>query len=172
MKNELRRGFKAEAESYAEEFRKELHLRSEDPLCPWKLAEYLEIPVHPLSRYKNQIPNEVDYYMKDDAESFSAITIFDGLRRLIIHNDAHHPHRQASNISHEISHGILAHPPAVVFDRYGNRHFNKEHEDEANWLGPALLISKEAALHIVKKGMNYGEASILYKVSPKIIRAC
>jgi hypothetical protein len=42
--------------------------------------------------------------MEQDRESFSAVTIIDGYRRRIIHNDSHHLLRQASNIAHELGH--------------------------------------------------------------------
>ncbi|MEG4081958.1 ImmA/IrrE family metallo-endopeptidase [Microcoleus sp. POL8_C6] len=40
---------------------------------------------------------------------------------------------------------------------------------EANWLGPALLISREAAFHIAKTEMSVVEASRFYRVSEQVI---
>lgn len=168
-KLKLRRGFKTEANAYARELRAELGIRPHAPLCPWQLAEHLEIPVVPLSEFQNEIPEAVRLLTKQDKKSFSAVTVFDGTRRLIVHNDSHDPLRQASNISHEISHGILQHLPDEVFNKCGCRNFNQEYEDEANWLGPALLISEEAALHIVKTGMTIDEAVEHYRVSKPVI---
>jgi Zn-dependent peptidase ImmA (M78 family) len=168
MKQQLRRGFKSEADAYAREYRKELSLRSHDPLCPWRLAQHLEIPVDPLSAY-TEIQEAVAHFMEQDRESFSAVTIIDGYRRRIIHNDSHPPHRQASNIAHELGHGILGHIPRPVLDEHGCRHFDVEQEDEANWLGPALLISKEAAFHIAKTKMSVVKASRVYQVSKQVI---
>lgn len=88
---------------------------------------------------------------------------------MIVHNDAHSKSRQASNISHELSHAILQHPRMEPFGDYGCRNFNKELEDEANWLGPALLISEEAALHIVKSGMTIPQAVNHYNVTKEVI---
>lgn len=170
MKKKFRRGFKTQTDNYAREFRKELGLQPQDSLCPWILAKHLEIPVEPLSAYKNKIPDAVSHYMERDQDSFSAITICEGYRRLIIHNDSHHLRRQAANIAHELSHGILGHMPVPALDEYGHRYFNKQQEDEANWLGPALLISKEAALHIVKNKMSMSDASRIYRVSSELIK--
>ncbi|WP_313931715.1 ImmA/IrrE family metallo-endopeptidase [Nostoc punctiforme] len=77
--------------------------------------------------------------------------------------------RQASNVSHELSHSILQHQPDEVFNKCGCRNFNQEYEDEANWLGPALLISEEAALHIVKTPMTIDEAVEYYRASKEVI---
>jgi Zn-dependent peptidase ImmA (M78 family) len=166
----LRKGFKSEANAYAREFRQELGLQLSDPLCAWTLAEHLAIPLMKLSELKNKIPEQHFHYVtKQEQAIFSAITIFKGHRRLIIHNDAHHPRRQASNIAHELSHAILGHPPTAPLNEYGCRHFQKEIEDEANWLASSLLISEEAALHIVKTNMSISEAVRIYKVSHALI---
>lgn len=43
-------------------------------------------------------------------------------------------------------------------------------EEEANWLGPALLISEEAALWIVRNGISKSEASAQYDVTEEVIQ--
>ncbi|EFO28607.1 putative toxin-antitoxin system, toxin component [Roseibium sp. TrichSKD4] len=40
----------------------------------------------------------------------------------------------------------MRHHPTALFDADGNRDFIRAIEDEAEWLGPALLVSEEAAL--------------------------
>jgi Zn-dependent peptidase ImmA (M78 family) len=90
--------------------------------------------------------------------------------RFIIHNDSHDPKRQAANIAHELAHGLLLHPPKPAFDSNGSRHYNKELEDEANWLGPALLVSDEAALLIATRKTPISVASDQYKVSEDLVR--
>lgn len=165
----LRRGFKKEANDYAKELRLELGIKPYEPLSPWELAKYLEIPVLPLSEFGDENPIEVRYLKVKNQNCFSAITVFDGSRRLIVHNDAHHLYRQAANISHELSHAILLHPPTSPFNEIGCRNFNKEIEEEANWLGPTLLISEEAAFYIAKHKMSVDEASNYYCASKQVV---
>ncbi|MGB3205793.1 MAG: ImmA/IrrE family metallo-endopeptidase [Crinalium sp.] len=166
----LRRGFKSEANAYSREFRAELGLKPHEPLNPWHLADHFEIPVLSLSDFKDQIPSAVDYLTKREPEMFSATTVFlSDYERLIVNNDAHHPRRQASNLAHELSHAILGHPATPPLDERGLRYFNKEIEDEANWLGPALLISEEAALHIIECDMGIQDAVEYYSVSQRLI---
>lgn len=166
----LRRGFKSESNAYSREFRAELGLKPHEPLNPWHLAEHLAVPVFPLSGFKAQIPNAVDYLTKLDVESFSAATVFfSKYERLIVNNDAHHPRRQASNLAHELSHAILGHPLSPPLDERGLRYFNKEIEDEANWLAAALLISEEAAIYIVETGIEIKDAVKCYGVSERLI---
>lgn len=166
----LRRGFKNDSDDYSRDVRSEMGLKAYEPLCPWQLAEHLAIPVVPLSEFRDVCLDETLYLTQVEPRCFSAVTVFRGHRRLIVHNDAHTPQRQASNIIHELSHGILRHPPTEPFGEHGCRNFNQEIEEEANWLGPALLISVEAALHIVRKSMSVAQASELYRVTEDVIR--
>ena len=165
----LRRGFRTEANAYAREFRVELGLAPHAPLSPWDLADHLAISVVPLSAFKSDIPVAVRCLYGRERSSFSAATVFCGRRRLIVHNDAHHPRRQASNVAHELSHGILDHPPTSPLNDDGCRFFDKTVEDEANWLGPALLISDEASMFIVEQRLSMPNAISLYGVSKQVI---
>lgn len=167
----LRHGFKTEANWYAREMRRELNIPAHDALCPWKLAEHLDFPVLPLTFYEAVEPKAVAYFRSRLGQrEFSAITIFQGSARLIVHNDAHDPDRQASNIAHELAHGLLLHPPKPPIDEHGSRHYNPVLEEEANWLGPALLVSDEAAVRVVRLGLTVPAAAALYKVSGPVMQ--
>ncbi len=78
----LRRGFKTEANHIAREVRAELGLRFIDPLDPWALARHLEIPIVPLSSYAGPAADAVHHFCRVDPGAFSALTVFDGPRRL------------------------------------------------------------------------------------------
>jgi Zn-dependent peptidase ImmA (M78 family) len=67
---------------------------------------------------------------------------------MIVHNDGHSVGRQNSNLSHELAHGLLMHPPTPAVDDRGCRHWNQGIEDEATWLGSCLLVTKEAAMEV------------------------
>ena len=165
----LRKGFKAEANGLARSLRSELGLLFAAPLNPWKLAEYLEIPVLTLSELREIAPIGVNYFSTQGANEFSAVTVFDGPRRVIVHNDSHSLGRQASNIAHELAHGILLHSPYQAFDENGKRYWDREMEEEANWLGGALLISDEAAVNIAKRDLSILEAAQHYGVSKQMV---
>lgn len=166
----LKRGFKAEANRLSRQFREELDVDPSGKLCPWALAEFLGIPVLQLSSLASSIPDEVGYLMHDGRECFSAVTVSVGWRRTILHNDANHPNRQASDIAHELAHAILMHPPSPPFSEVGKRVFDKDLEEEANWLGFALLVSEEAALHIAKSGWSDQQAAAKYSVSEDVVK--
>ena len=167
----LRRGFKTEANWYAREMRRELGVAPHDPLCPWRLAHHLSFPLLPLSAYEAAIPDVVAHFRSSvGQQAFSAITLFKSSARLIVYNDAHGRKRQAADISHELAHGLLLHPPKPPFDASGSRHYDPDRENEANWLGPALLVSDEAALAIVESGLTVVRASDHYGASADLIR--
>lgn len=166
-----RRGFKTDTNWYAREMRRELDIPPYGALCPWKLAAHLGFNIVKLSDYASNEPKAVSYFRSDKGQrEFSAVTLCGQDIPWIVHNDFHHPRRQAANIAHEAAHGLLCHPPAPLTGANGARMFNREHEDEANWLGPALLISEEAALHIVEHRLPNAEACQLYGVSSELLQ--
>lgn len=167
----LRRGFKAEANWYASSLRKELDIAPHLPLSPWRLAEHLGFPVFPLSAYVKIEPEAIAYLRTAKGQKdFSAVTLSVDEERFIVHNDAHDEKRQAADISHELAHGLLMHPPIRILDPSGTRNYDKGMEEEANWLGPALLVSDEAAMHIAALGLSIPKASDMYGASEPLVR--
>jgi hypothetical protein len=165
----LRRGFKRDASALAGDVREELDLGCLDPLDPLALATHLDIPVVSLSSggYSAAV---VDHFTHVDPGAFSAATVFKGHRRVIVHNDSHHPGRQANNIVHEISHGLLLHPPMPALGLGGCRNWSSDVEDEATWLAGAILVTDEAALHAVRRSIPLGVAAQHYRVSQKLMQ--
>jgi hypothetical protein len=163
----LRRGFKSEASWFARALRLELGLRPHDPLCPWTLAKHLAIPVIPISDLRPFAPEAVLALMTRGRDWFSAATIFvgrHGRRRVICHNDGNAKTRQASDIAHELSHALLGHTAAEMFER------DPIAEEEAQWMGPALLVSDEAAVRIAQQGLSIPAAAHAFSVSDQLMR--
>jgi hypothetical protein len=163
----LRRGFKAEANAHAATLRRELRIAAHSPLCPRRLAEYLDIPIIPLTALETFATSAVRYLVGNGRDCFSAVTVFvgrHGRKRVILHNDGHAPTRQNSDLAHELAHAVLCHPPTAPFDP------DPIAEAEAQWLGPTLLVSEEAALHIVRQKMSPDAAAALYGVSEQLLQ--
>lgn len=165
----LRHGFKAEANSIARSVRSELTLSFASALNPWSLAHHLAIPVITLSEMQEVAPRAVHHFSNVDSSEFSAVTVFEGTKRIIVYNDSHSHGRQASNISHEIAHGLLLHSPGPALNENGCRNWDENMENEADWLSGALLISEEAALSIARKEMTIADAAEFYGVSQKMV---
>lgn len=168
----LRRGFKAEAERIASEVRAELSLTATCRLNPLVLARHLEIPVLTIRHCQrsSQNPALLKCLLRDEGDSFSAITLFIGSRRVIVHNESHALTRQANDIVHEIAHCLLQHPPAPVTDHSGCRCWNETLEDEANWLAGTMLVPREGALALARSGSTIAEIAESFGVSEQLCR--
>jgi Zn-dependent peptidase ImmA (M78 family) len=168
-----RRGFKTEAERIALDVRAELGLSATDALDVFAVAERWGIPVIPMSALTDGrgAHGFLRVFRAREQDSFSAVTIFNGTARSIVHNDSHHPCRQSSNIAHELSHCILEHQPTHLRDgESGCRVWNATYEAEADWLGGALLIPREGGLYYVKSGWGIGQVAEHFRVSEPLAR--
>jgi len=163
------RGFKSWANKIADETRRELDLDPYDRLDPRVLAEWLAVPVFDLSSLLQDAPS-VGHLLTVEKGVFSAVTVFDGTRRAIVHNDRHAPSRQNSNLAHELSHGLLGHPPTAPLDDSGCRIWNQNIEDEASWLAGSLLISEAATLEIARGRLDVQKAGRVFGVSDQFVR--
>ncbi len=166
----LRRGFKSEVNALVTSTRAELGLDVRAPLDVWQLAAQLGIPLVAISAYRVVEPEAVRFLMKIESGSFSAVTVFCGPRRLIVFNDGHARTRQASDLAHELAHALLHHTPHTAIDERGCRYWSAEYEEEANWLGGALLVPEEAALLVVRRRISLAEAARDYGVSVRMMQ--
>jgi hypothetical protein len=167
MTIKLRRGFKTEAEQLAVEIRQDLGLDVDSPLCPWKLAEHLSIEIHTLGSIRDREPNAYSYLSTVGREYFSAVTLFGGSTgniRVIYHNEFHALPRQRSNLAHELAHAILLHTPTEIFC------CDPTAEEEAKWLGPALLVPRGAAVRLAINRVSPSAAAETYGVSVDLMR--
>lgn len=164
----MRYGFKAEATSLATEVRADLGLSPHDPLNPFRLAEFLEIPVLPLS--STSADGAAYFFSAVEPGCFSGLTVFHGHQRLIIYNDAHAPGRCVSDIAHELSHGLLLHEPQPALDKRGFRYHDRAIEEEASFLAGALLVTDAVAFRIVRDGVPYPLAAQQLGVSDDMVR--
>ncbi len=167
----LRRGFKADANAIALQCRRELNLDPIDPLCPWAYARYLGVPLRKLSEIP-EIEEQMRILHGQAWREFSGVVVggphYD--QKMIVYNETHSIRRQASTIAHELSHVILEHPHGAFEGSVQVLEFGEPFEEEAKWLGPALLISEEAALHIAETEMSEQAAIDHYGVSQDLLQ--
>lgn len=164
-----RRGFKTESNYLAAEIRRELGLSTYDPLNPRILAEHLCIPIWNLSDLVEERP-AVAPLLGAEAEQFSAVTVFAGRQRTIVHNDAHSATRQNSNLAHELAHGLLGHPATPALDNKGCREWDQDIEDEATWLAGVLLIPEPVALAVARGRWTKVEAAVKFGASSQMLQ--
>lgn len=156
----LRRGFKAEANRIALRVRERLGLSPIDRFDPVAACEHFEIALIAMS----DLECDCSAFLGAGGSLFSAVTVPCGHQTAIVHNDGHHPNRQRSNICHELAHCFLGHQACPPLTDEGTRHHDGGIEAEANYLGGALLITNEAAIHVVSHGLAY-RAPEIYGVS-------
>lgn len=171
MTIKLRRGFKKEAEELAQELRNELGLSRHAPIDVFALAEWLAIPVVPLSALAEYVSaSHLSHFKNVESDVFSGVTIHLGERRLILYNDTHAEVRLNSTIAHELAHALLGHSPSPLADDDGKRNRNSIIEAETNWLSGAILVPQPAAMRILFNDISTSDAATQYSVSESMIR--
>lgn len=149
MTLQLRRGFKAEANRIALRVRAQLGLVPVDPIDPFRVCEHFEIQVFRMS----ELNCDTSAFAGIQQSNFSAVTAPRGMSIAIVHNDAHRPYRQRSNICHELAHCFVGHKMVAPVTEDGGRHLDREMETEAEFLSGSLLMPSEAALHVLTSGL-------------------
>ena len=167
----LRRGFKSESNVTSRELRRELGLDPAAPICPFSLSEHLGVGLMKLSDFIATAPDAAYYLLSGTGrDEFFAMTLCAVSPKVVIYNDAQSAGRTAADIAHELAHLLLMHPAHRLTDATGRRHFDPELEAEANWLGPAILVSEEAALWVAHRGLKVSEAASVYGVSEELMQ--
>jgi Zn-dependent peptidase ImmA (M78 family) len=170
----FRRGFKTWCESTAIQQRKALRLRPFDPLDPVALARQLGIRVWAVEQIPDLSASCLKVLVEDDADSWSALTLCDGSKRLIVSNSAHSRGRQASDLMHELAHILIGHTPAELGITEGGLlmldSYDKQQEEEATWLTGCLLLPREAVIYIRRRELDEGAIERVYGVTPSMWR--
>ena len=166
MADQLRRGFKAEAERLSIEVRREISLDARSPLDCVALCKTLGVPVV-------SVPDLVDSgaslnsvrVLLSPTAKFSALTVAAGTKRLIAYNPKHPAGRRANSLAHEISHILLEHPLLPALGEGGCRLWNSVLEQEADWQAGALLVPRDGALEWMHSNGSIEEGAEHYRVS-------
>ena len=97
-----------------------------------------------------------------------------GVKALIIFNPRHSDGRQASDITHELSHIVLGHRPATMVvspdGSFVMRSYSQKQEEEANWLAWALLLPREALLLMKRRRATVAEIAAAYGVTETLVQ--
>lgn len=171
MPEELRPGFKADAENIAQTVRAELGLGPLDALDCFALAEAWGIPVVSLGELREDGAKDSSVrHLLSEHAGFSATTVVLGTRRLIVYNPRQPPGRSASNLSHELAHLILEHEAAPAIGIGGCRHWDGLQEAEADWLGATMLVPRDGALEWMLQNGDLEEGARNFGVSVELFR--
>jgi len=171
--NVFNRGFKTSCENVARQQRRQLNLLPSDPLNPWTLAQHLGIAVHSVEDVPGLAPDCMQTLLRDDPDSWSAVTVSSGGRSVIILNSSHSRPRLASDLVHEIAHILLGHSPARVDVTEDGclmlSMYDRNQEDEANWLAGCLLLPRDAVVFIRRRRLELTAAAQKYGTSMEML---
>ncbi|MES2288803.1 MAG: ImmA/IrrE family metallo-endopeptidase [Pseudomonadota bacterium] len=164
----MRRGFKAEAERRAIAARERLGLAPTAPICPWVFAEALGVIVFPADELDLE-PEHAAQLLHRDPDSWSGMTLFDEGEHVVVLNSTHKRTRQSATLMHEIAHITLHHVPADVTVSPSGivllSDYSAEQEDEADWLGAALLLPEPMLLQERGRGLSISAIANAFGVS-------
>lgn len=65
---------------------------------------------------------------------------------------------------------MLEHEPTPVVDSEGSRFWDSEIEEQASWLGAALLVPRDAALQMVLAGCTVSQIADRFGVSEALCK--
>jgi Zn-dependent peptidase ImmA (M78 family) len=168
------RGFKSWCETIALQRRRALALTPVDPVPPDRLAASLRIIVRGVEEVPQLDAPSRRILLHQDPDSWSAVTITDGSRSVVILNSTHSRGRSASDLMHELAHLIIGHRPgrvdltedgALMLNTY-----DRQQEDEANWLAGCLLLPRPALLWLRKRRLSLADATLHFGVSMDMLQ--
>lgn len=148
----MKRGFKARAERFSEELRRNLGLRIDEALPARSLAEHLGVRVMGVEDIPGVRRLDASRLLNGAVSGWSGFTLEVGYRTFIVHNTSHASTRQESDLMHELAHVLCEHPPGRILQigDFVLRHFDPDEEDEAVWLGAALQIPCKSLLTLAR----------------------
>lgn len=165
----FKRGFKTWCENIAAVQRKALALQPFDALDPFQFAKHLGVEVWMADNVPGLDAVSKKILLEQDSDSWSAVTLSEGKKDLIILNPTQTGGRLISNLMHELAHIVIGHSPArvdVSEDGYLMLStFDKTQEDEAIWLCGCLLLPREALLNIRRRNVSFYEVKKIYGTS-------
>lgn len=174
----MKRGFKKRAEEKSIQLRAKIGGEIEKPLNIKGLCDYMEIKVIPLSHYQKigfLTGDEINQFKprKEGYKEFSATLLINKeTQKVIVFNDFHSYVRQNSSIAHEIAHIICKHNFLSNFGNIFGLHqdYDKEQEDEANWMAGCLLLPRKSLVWAVERNMKVNEIASFFQVSIPMAR--
>ena len=170
----FRRGFKTWCETVAGQKRRALKVGATAPLDPFLVAKDLGVAVLYIEQLPTITDDTIEHLTKINPDAWSAVTVCANDKHLIVLNSAHHKNRQSNSLMHELAHLIIGHKPArlditpdglMILSTY-----DKDNEDEANWLAGALLLPREALVHARKLGLTDEDGAAHYGCSLRLFQ--
>lgn len=170
----MRRGFKAQCEQISKRYRKELGLTQQEALPYEVFAKHMGIRIWVPADVPELTDKSIRQLTVLDDSDWSAVTIQDAGKTVIVVNSTHSERRLANDVTHEISHIILDHQKARLEVSEGGdwwlKAYESDQEEEADWLAAALLLPRDGLMACYRKTQDYEELACIYEVSVELVR--
>lgn len=167
----MRRGFKADSERRSSAVRQALGLAATAKLCPWQYAESLGVLVYEANELDLE-PQHANQLLVRDPDSWSGMTLLEDGVHVVVLNSSHPHTRRTATLMHEVAHIVLEHVPAEVNVSPSGlvllSDYSAEQEDEADWLGAALLLPEAALIEYRGSGMSAEAIAQVFGVSGQL----
>jgi len=118
----------------------------------------------------------LDVLLRNDGKTpscWSAVTVVVNTKVVVVLNSSHSAARQASDLTHELAHRIRGHQAREVSLTEDGimllSSYDKQEEEEADWLSGCLLLPREALILIRHKRLDDADAAAEYCVSAKML---
>lgn len=168
----MQRGFKAWCENVSLQVRAELGLDHLAPLPYQTMADFLSVPLWSPDEIAG-LSDEAKQVLRRESDNWSAVTVSSHGRDAVIFNPGHTGGRRSSDVMHELAHLFIGHKPATVImasdKRLALRSFDRDQEEEANWLAWCLLVPRPAVLQIVSSRLGERDACDRYAISLNVL---
>lgn len=170
----MKRGFKTWAEKQAVFWRHEVDLEPWALLPSLTLAGRLKIKIISPTEVEGLSAASRDLLLNHRSTEWSAVTItFLDSRHVVIENTAHTSKRRESTRMHEMAHIICGHKPQG-FEAVGDlglvlRRFDREQEDEADWLGRCLHLPQPVLGWCLNRNYTHQQISDHCKASEELV---
>ncbi|WP_221143899.1 ImmA/IrrE family metallo-endopeptidase [Rhizobium bangladeshense] len=172
LSEEMRRGFKTQAEQISEALRKNQSLTVLDKFEPKLFLESLGIIVWTPAEVPGLEAGHLEQLTVKDADCWSGVAIRVGDRTVIIVNSTHPTTRQANTLMHEWAHIELRHKPNRVDRSEGGllllSDYPAEFEEEADWLAASVLLPRAGLVQCKSRGMHNDDIARHYGVSSEL----
>ena len=170
----MRRGFKAQCEQISKRYRKELDLTLQEALRYQVFAKHMGIRIWTPADVPCLTDKSLRQLTIHDESDWSAVTIQDFAKTVIVINSSHSERRLANDVAHEISHIILDHQKArlEVSDEgdWWLKAYRPDQEEEADWLAAALLLPRDGLMACYHKSQDHEELASIFEVSVDLVR--
>lgn len=169
----FKRGFKAWCENVALQARRDLGVKPTEPLDVSALAASVGATVLLPREIPGLSQDVLETLLDTDPDSWSAITLTLKPNPIIVLNSSHSTARRVSSLAHELSHILIGHTPSqtgVSPDGLLLTAYDRQQEDEANWLAGCLLLPRPACLSIVRQRLDVASAAQAYGISRDMVQ--